>query len=68
MDFYVGRRGLKPVRVAEWQAGKVPFASVRITPETIVDLTARPRGEPNHVQDPDGNTVELRWYRQDAAA
>ncbi|MEU6143348.1 VOC family protein [Streptomyces sp. NPDC047081] len=109
LDFYVHRLGLEPVRVAEWRAGKVPFPSVRITPETIVDLAARPRGESNvdhicltvdpldwdefitsagftvlegpvprygargtatsvHVQDPDGNSVELRWYPQDAAA
>ncbi|MET8340386.1 VOC family protein [Streptosporangium canum] len=107
LDFYCGPLGLEPVRVAEWRAGKVPFPSVRITPETIIDLVRRPRNESNvdhiclvvepldwheviesgvftlvegpvgrfgargdatsiYVRDPDGNTVELRWYPQDA--
>ncbi|MFJ8110176.1 VOC family protein [Streptomyces sp. NPDC096132] len=106
LDFYAGHLGLEPVRVDEWRAGKVPFPSVRITPDTIVDLVGRARGESNvdhicltvdpldwdeiitsgaftvlegpvqrfgargtatsvYVQDPDGNTVELRWYPQD---
>ncbi|MFC6021697.1 VOC family protein [Plantactinospora solaniradicis] len=106
LDFYCGPLGLEPVRVAEWRAGKVPFPSVRVTPETIIDLVQRPRGESNvdhiclvvepldwtevvesgvfdvregpvgrfgargnatsiYVRDPDGNTVELRWYPQD---
>ncbi|MFF5186622.1 VOC family protein [Streptomyces sp. NPDC000345] len=109
LDFYAGHLGLQPVRVAEWRAGKVPFPSVRITPDTILDLVGRPRGESNvdhicltvdpldwdefirtgtftvlegpverfgargtatsvYVQDPDGNTVELRWYPQDLPA
>lgn len=107
LDFYAGLLGLEPVRVADWRAGAVPFPSVRITPDTIVDLVTRPRGESNvdhicltvdpldwdeliasktftvlegpvprygargvatsvYVADPDGNTVELRWYPQDA--
>ncbi|WP_460067618.1 VOC family protein [Streptomyces sp. YKOK-I1] len=109
LDFYTGLLGLEPVRVAEWRAGEVPFPSVRITPDTIVDLLDRPRGEANvdhicltvdpldwdeliasgtftvlegpaprfgargtgtsvYIADPDGNTVELRWYPQDAPA
>ncbi|MER7703347.1 VOC family protein [Kitasatospora sp. NPDC097605] len=108
LEFYSGLLGLEPVRVDEWRAGKAPFPSIRITPETIIDLTARPRGGSNvdhicltvdpldwqeviaagtftvlegpvtrygargdatslYVQDPDGNTVELRWYPEDAA-
>ncbi|MFD8756286.1 VOC family protein [Kitasatospora sp. NPDC059577] len=108
LAFYSGLLGLEPVRVDEWRAGKVSFPSVRVTPETIIDLTDRPRQESNvdhicltvepldwqevidagtftvlegpvprygargtatsvYVQDPDGNTVELRWYPQDAA-
>ena len=107
LEFYVGTLGLEPVRVEEWRAGKVPFPSVRVTPETIIDLFSRDRGESNvdhicltvdpvdweeivgagtfvvlegpvdrfgargtatslYVRDPDGNTVELRWYPQDA--
>ncbi|CAM5472176.1 VOC family virulence protein [Streptomyces aurantiogriseus] len=102
------RKDAASVRVAAWRAGEIPFPSVRITPETIIDLVSRPRGESNvdhicltvepldwdefiksetltvlegpverfgargtatsvYVQDPDGNTVELRWYPQDAA-
>jgi len=109
LDFYTGLLGLEPVRVAEWRARKIPFPSVRISPESIIDLVSRPRGESNvdhicltveplnwdefiasgaftvlegpvdrfgargtatsvYVQDPDGNTVELRWYPQDATA
>ncbi|MFB8235376.1 VOC family protein [Kitasatospora purpeofusca] len=108
LEFYGGLLGLEPVRVEEWRAGKVSFPSLRITPETIIDLMSRPRGESNvdhicltvdpldwqqvidagifkvlegpvprygargsatsiYVQDPDGNTVELRWYPEDAA-
>ncbi|MEV6977585.1 VOC family protein [Kitasatospora sp. NPDC093806] len=108
LEFYSGLLGLEPVRVDEWRAGKAPFVSVRISPETIIDLTARERGESNvdhicltvdpldwqevldagtfdvlegpvdrygargnatsiYVRDPDGNTVELRWYPEDAA-
>lgn len=109
LGFYTGLLGLAPVRLAEWRAGQVPFPSVRITAETIIDLVDGPRGESNvdhicltvepldwdeviasgsftvlqgpvarfgargtassvYVQDPDGNTVELRWYPQDTAA
>ncbi|GIG65521.1 VOC family protein [Phytomonospora endophytica] len=109
LGFYCGTLGLEPVRVEEWRAGKVPFPSVRVTPETIIDLGSRPRGESNvdhiclvvdpldwdeviaagtfdvvegpvqrfgargdatslYVRDPDGNTVELRWYPQDVEA
>ncbi|MFE7191133.1 VOC family protein [Kitasatospora sp. NPDC057541] len=108
LAFYQGLLGLEPVRVDEWRAGKAPFPSIRITPETIIDLMARPRGDSNvdhicltvdpldwqevldagtftvlegpvrrygargnatsvYVRDPDGNTVELRWYPEDAA-
>ncbi|MEU1378114.1 VOC family protein [Streptomyces triculaminicus] len=106
LAFYTGQLGLEPVRVDEWRAGKVSFPSVRVSPTTIIDLTARERGESNvdhicltvapldwqevvdagtftvvdgpgprfgargtaeslYVLDPDGNTVELRWYAED---
>ncbi|MFI9203785.1 VOC family protein [Streptomyces sp. NPDC053048] len=109
LAFYTGPLGLEPVRVDEWRAGKAPFPSVRVTPDTIIDLVARERGESNvdhiclvvdpldwqdvidagtftvvdgpgprygargnaesiYVLDPDGNTVELRWYPQDRDA
>ncbi|MCM0673838.1 VOC family protein [Micromonospora phytophila] len=107
LDFYCGLLGLTPVRVDEWRAGRVPFPSVRVTAETIIDLVHRDRGGANvdhfclvvepldwqqvidsgiftvlegpvgrfgargsatsvYVRDPDGNSVELRWYPQDA--
>ncbi|GAB7181865.1 VOC family protein [Kitasatospora sp. Ki12] len=109
LAFYAGLLGLEPVRVDEWRAGKVSFPSVRVTADTIIDLTSRPRQESNvdhicltvepldwqqvidsgvftvlegpvprygargtatslYVRDPDGNTVELRWYPQDTTA
>ncbi|MFC0503342.1 VOC family protein [Micromonospora costi] len=107
LDFYCHRLGLEPVRVDEWRAGHVPFPSVRVSPDTIIDLVRGERGESNvdhfclvvapldwaevvesgvftvvegpvgrfgargsatsiYVRDPDGNSVELRWYPQDA--
>ncbi|WP_327296583.1 MULTISPECIES: VOC family protein [unclassified Streptomyces] len=120
LEFYCGPLGLEPVRVEEWRAGKVPFPSVRVSPETIIDIVrapessgngpgrvvgganvdhiclvvepldwrqaieagelaeftvvdgpgerfgARGRAQSVYVRDPDGNTVELRWYPQDA--
>ncbi|MEU6204699.1 VOC family protein [Micromonospora musae] len=106
LEFYCGRLGLAPVRVDEWRAGRVPFPSVRVSPETIIDLVKGDRGESNvdhfclvvapldwaavidsgaftvlegpvgrfgargsatsiYVRDPDGNSVELRWYPAD---
>jgi len=103
LDFYSGPLGLAPMRVDEWRAGTVPFPSVRVSEDTIIDLVSKPRGESNvdhiclvvepldwqevidagtftvlegpvgrfgargnatsiYVEDPDGNTVELRWY------
>ncbi|QOC90432.1 VOC family protein [Micromonospora craniellae] len=107
LDFYCGVLGLAPVRVAQWRAGQESFPSVRVSPETIIDLVRRDRGESNvdhfclvvapldwqrvidsgvftilegpvgrfgargeavslYVRDPDGNSVELRAYPQDA--
>lgn len=107
LAFYSGLLGLTPVRVEQWRAGTVPFPSVRVTPETIIDLVRRDRDGSNvdhlclvvapldwqqvidsgtfkvlagpvsrfgargeatsvYVADPDGNSVELRWYPQDA--
>ena len=41
LDWYCHRLGLAPVRADEWRAGDVPFPSVRISTDTIIDLIAR---------------------------
>ncbi|MEV4711266.1 VOC family protein [Micromonospora sp. NPDC049374] len=108
LAFYSTTLGLETMRVDEWRAGRAGFPSVRISPDTIIDLVQGHRGESNvdhiclvvdpvnwqdvieagvftvlegpvsrsgargegislYVQDPDRNTVELRWYPADAA-
>lgn len=37
-DFYEKAVGLRPVRLTEYAAGQVPFPSVRVNEETILDL------------------------------
>ena len=41
LEWYCDRLGLAPVRADEWRAGDVPFPSVRISTDTIIDLIAR---------------------------
>jgi catechol 2,3-dioxygenase-like lactoylglutathione lyase family enzyme len=38
LAWWTGLLGLVGVRVDEWRRGEVPFPSVRISPDTIVDL------------------------------
>jgi catechol 2,3-dioxygenase-like lactoylglutathione lyase family enzyme len=38
LDFYAGKLGLGPERVDDYRAGAVPFPSVRINAETILDF------------------------------
>ena len=38
LAWYVEVLGLPPVRVEQWRAGEVPFPSVRVNDDTIVDL------------------------------
>jgi len=40
LAWYTDRLGLGPVRVEEWRRGAAPFPSVRIDPNTIIDLLA----------------------------
>lgn len=47
LAFYTGPLGLEPVRVEEWRAGRVPFPSVRVSADTIIDLVAAPEGRPD---------------------
>jgi catechol 2,3-dioxygenase-like lactoylglutathione lyase family enzyme len=43
LAFYIDTLGLEPVRVEEWRRGEVLFPSVRLTPETIIDVFAAER-------------------------
>jgi len=38
MNWYVQKLGLVPERLEQWRAGQVPFPSVRINAETVIDL------------------------------
>jgi catechol 2,3-dioxygenase-like lactoylglutathione lyase family enzyme len=103
LAFYCDELGLEPVRVDEWRRGEVLFPSVRVAPETLIDLLPAERTGENmshfclvieptdlealaarfprahradglfgaqgyassvYVQDPDGNTIELRFYEE----
>ncbi|MFD7435281.1 VOC family protein [Streptomyces sp. NPDC059861] len=44
-DFYEQAVGLEPVRRSEFAAGQVPFPSVRVNAETIIDLMPRSAAE-----------------------
>ena len=45
LEFYINVLGLTPERLDEFKAGKVSFPSVRINPETIIDLFPIPKGK-----------------------
>ena len=49
LAWWVELLGATPLRVAEWEAGEVPFVSARLDDTTIVDLVERP---------PDGTNVD----------
>lgn len=38
LSWYVERLGCEPVRVEQWRRREVPFPSVRVAPESIIDL------------------------------
>ena len=42
LGFYIDVLGLPGERVEEYRAGDVPFPSVRISPDTLIDLFPRP--------------------------
>jgi catechol 2,3-dioxygenase-like lactoylglutathione lyase family enzyme len=103
LAFYCDELGLEPERVDEWRRGEVLFPSVRVDPETLIDLFPAERTGENvnhvclvieptdldalvdrfpgarradglfgaqgfassvYIPDPDGNTVELRFYEE----
>jgi catechol 2,3-dioxygenase-like lactoylglutathione lyase family enzyme len=103
LAFYCDELGLEPVRVDEWRRGEVLFPSVRVTPDTLIDLFPAERTGENmahvclvieptdldalvarfpganradglfgaqgfassvYIHDPDGNTIELRFYEE----
>jgi catechol 2,3-dioxygenase-like lactoylglutathione lyase family enzyme len=41
LAWYCDVLGLTPVRVDDWRRGEVPFPSVRVSPDTIIDLVPR---------------------------
>jgi catechol 2,3-dioxygenase-like lactoylglutathione lyase family enzyme len=41
LRWYTGKLGLRPLRVAEYEAGLVPFPSVEVAPGVIIDLDGR---------------------------
>jgi catechol 2,3-dioxygenase-like lactoylglutathione lyase family enzyme len=43
LRFYVDELGLEPIHVDEWRNGARLFPSVRVSPDTIIDLLAAPR-------------------------
>ena len=53
LRFYAGMLGLSPERVDEFHAGSVPFPSVRVNAETIIDLFP----PEYHRTEPGGNNV-----------
>jgi len=47
LAWYRDELGLEPLRVEEWRRGEVPFPSVRVNGDTIIDLFALPRSGEN---------------------
>ena len=47
LRWYSDVLGLEGVRVAEWEAGKAPFPSVRVSESTIIDLIEGERSGEN---------------------
>jgi catechol 2,3-dioxygenase-like lactoylglutathione lyase family enzyme len=49
LAWYGGHLGLVEERVEEWRAGQVPFPSLRVDAQTIIDLVPGDPREPGHV-------------------
>ena len=49
LAWYQEHLGLEAVRLDEWRAGAVPFPSVRVTADTIIDLIAGEVADGGHL-------------------
>jgi catechol 2,3-dioxygenase-like lactoylglutathione lyase family enzyme len=49
LAWYGGHLGLSGERVEEWRAGQVPFPSLRVDSQTIIDLVPGDPQGPGHV-------------------
>ena len=49
LEWYQRHLGLEPVRVDEWRPGQVPFPSLRVSAETIIDLIPGRDGGRGHL-------------------
>jgi catechol 2,3-dioxygenase-like lactoylglutathione lyase family enzyme len=49
MAWYREHLGLEPVRLVEWRAGEVPFPSLRVTADTIIDVVSGHDGARGHL-------------------
>ena len=49
LEWYQRHLGLEPVRLDEWRAGQVPFPSLRVSAETIIDLIPGRDGGRGHL-------------------
>ncbi|HEX9259229.1 MAG TPA: VOC family protein [Acidimicrobiales bacterium] len=49
LAWYQRHLELEPTRVAEWRAGQAPFPSLRVDPQTIIDLIPGADGHRGHL-------------------
>jgi len=49
MAWYQRHAGLEGVRVEQWRRGEVPFPSLRVTADTIIDLIPGHDGQRGHL-------------------
>jgi catechol 2,3-dioxygenase-like lactoylglutathione lyase family enzyme len=52
LAWYQRHLGLEPERLEAWRAGQVPFPSVRVTGQTIIDIVAGEPGGPTGAHGP----------------
>lgn len=45
LNFYMQVLGLEPERIEQFRRGEVPFPSVRVSPETVIDLFPMKSGQ-----------------------